>query len=522
MADTYADTGLVFSEYDKARVYPISMPEAVVRGSFFAAKSKAESERQGEAKDRLDAYEDAFAHVLRRRISQSYEAPNANELIKVLDTTNNPLKRIVNEVSVLYTKPPVRKLADPGATALWRDVLRGANASVVFPRLNRLVNLLNTVLVYVRPCHDSLTLRLILPQDVTVIPDPDDPTMPLFVEFGECDPAAPNSEPTYHQWDRRNGSEGYRKYDVKGRLVASLVNPYKDWTGRTIIPIVAFHREWPTWSFWDQTSGRDLYELTLMIGMWETWINHLIRTDSFQQKWATGEIDSLGEQVGGTNSIMQVRAVSERSPVTIGQFSSQSDWDGLGAQIRRKYENVLNNVGLVLPDTRTSGDPTSGYALTIRSQGLIKIQKSQIPSYEKSEESFYRVGSAVWNFERTNSMFPGIQGPPLPPPPVARPSIQYSDVSTVKSAEELSAELDRAERRIAMGVASPVTVYIEMHPEATEEEAREAILKNRADTEALKDAPKPEPPPMVPDVPSEVGGGEGDSVEDGGGEPPEE
>lgn len=482
------------SDYEKSgRVFGGVGASSIVRSSFFATKDDAEAQRRLEAERRLDAYEDSFADVLKARISATYTQENAAELIKVLDTTNNPLKRITNEISVLYTKPPARKLSDSASTAVWRDVLKNAGAAVVFPRLNRLVNLLNTVLVYVRPCDDSLTLRLILPSDCTVWPDPNDPTMPLCVEFDECDPAAPNAEPTYHQWDRRPGSAGYRKYDANRKLVEKLPNPYFDARGRQIIPIVAFHREWPTWSFWDQTSGADVYELTIMVGMWETWINHLIRTDSIQQKWAGGLVDTSGQQQGGTTSILSIRGV-KGEPVSVGQFNSQSDWDGLGNQIKRKLENVLNNMGLVSPDTHTSGNPTSGFALTVRSQGLAKIQRAQIPSCERSEETLYRVGSTVWNFERNNSQFQ-IKGEELPPPSIAKPTIEYADVESARTVEEHAAELEMAESRIRMGLASPISVYMDRHPEATEDVARAAIMKNLADTESLKSAPKPTPGP---------------------------
>lgn len=472
-------------------------PLGMVHGSFMAAKDWAERARQAEAEARQDAYHDDYRDVLSARITETFSGANAEELVKVLDTTNNPLKRIVNEVSVLYTKRPSRKLdGAPGSTALYRQILKRAGDGVVMPRLNRMCNLHNTVLLYVRPAYDSLTLRLILPQDATVWPDPDDPTMPLCVEFRECDPAAPNAKPVYHQFDRRPGSAGYRKYDANGNEDKSAALPPQYFDGdRPLIPIVAFHREFPDYSFWDSTSGDDLYELTIMVGMWETWINHLIRTDSFRQKYATGEVDVSTPQEGGPTGMLSFRPLQGGS-VSVGEFSSQADWNGLGAQIKRKLENVLNNVGLVLPDTRTSGDPTSGFALVVRSQGLIKIQKAQIPSYERSEETLYRVTSAVWNFETKNSAFPNIEGDELPPFSAADPVVAYADVESMQTVEERNAAIDLAEKEIRLGVSSPITVYMGMHPEATEEEARAAIEKNKADTDALKPEPKPMPAPF--------------------------
>src|SRR5690349_20597894 len=176
--DNYEKTGHVFSEAEH------TASERLVRESFYGAKEDADAARRLEAERRLDAYEDDFRDVLKARISATYEQPNAADLVKVLDSTNNPLKRIVNEISALYAKPPIRKLAKDSDTATWRKVLKLAGERVVMPRLNRMTDLLNDCLLYVRPSQSgSLTLKLVLAKDCTVWPDPDDPTMPLCVEF---------------------------------------------------------------------------------------------------------------------------------------------------------------------------------------------------------------------------------------------------------------------------------------------------------------------------------------------------
>lgn len=494
MAENYIETGRMFGP--KTEVAPVSTSAPSASGSLMAVQSPAERARRDEATKRQRAYEDNYADELERRIRDMFIGANADELVKVIDATNNPLKRLTNSASVLYETHPARKLSDSTSTALYRQILSDAGAEVVFPRLNPMVSLHNTVLVYVRPAHDSLTLRLILPQDAAVIPDPDDPTMPLCVEFAECEQAL-GAKPVYHQFDRRPSSAGYYKYDANGKLLETLKPQYFD-GDRPLIPIVAFHRAWPLSSFWDSTSGKDFYELTMMVGVWETFINHLLRTDSYRQKYATGDIDVTAPADGGTTAIMPIRSVGG-TPISVGEFSSQADWMGIGAQIERKFRNVLDANGLVLPDTRTSGDPTSGFALMVRSQGLTKIQNAQKPSYSRSERTLYRAVAAVWNFERNNTAFPLIVGPELPPVAIAKPTIAYAAVESGKTVEEREVELRIAESEIRLGLASPITVFMGMHPEATEEEARAAIEKNKADTDALK----PEPFGQKPDAESE-------------------
>jgi hypothetical protein len=322
----YPETGKLFDSPDATQA-PIPIPTGVsaaelVKNSYLHARSLAEAARQHEMQARHDVYEDDFRDEIEKRLKTQYEQENAKELTKVLDTTNNPLKRIVNEISTLYTRAPVWKFNEASASSTWREILEGANAGVFFPELNRLVNLLNNVLVFVRPHGDTLSFKMIMPYDATVGADPDDPSMPLAVMFRECDANSPNSLPRYHMWDRRPGMVGYRLFDEVGNPVREATNgtnPYEDEHG-PVIPICAYHRRLPKpGSFWDQTSGDDLYELTIMLALWETWINHLFRTDSFMQKWTGGLIDAQGSQRGGPTAIMNLRS-PDGSPVNVGEF----------------------------------------------------------------------------------------------------------------------------------------------------------------------------------------------------------
>lgn len=464
-------------------LFPFSGPAATVLRSFLAAKGNAEVERQADAQHRLDVYEDDWADALQDRIRNAFTAENAAELEKVLDTTNNPLKRIVNEISTLYHKPPVWKFAEKSTQDTWRRIQDGANAPVFFPELNRMVTLLNDVLVYVCPYRDHLTYRLILPQDAYVVPDPNDPARPLEVMFREGNVSSPSQAPVWHYWSRSGAVAMYEKYDNEGRPLAKpLAVPYRDEFGAPAIPIVAYHRKMPTWSFWDSTGGDDLYELTVMVGLWETWINHLLRTDAIRQKWASGEVVEIpGEQQGGPTAILQFRA-SGGGPINIGEFSSQADWSGLGNQLTRKLENVLNNYGLATSDFRTSGDPTSGFALRVRKEGLVELREQQIPVYRTWDKALYAITASVWNFEITNPAHPDLDGDPLPPPSEAKPDIQYAMYQTAQTVEEQAAAFALAKERMSLGLESPITIYLADHPGETEEEARAAIEKNRADS----------------------------------------
>lgn len=483
-AGPYVQSGHLFSGSD-----------AAIDRSIAVAKENAETERKNSAERRLDVYQDDWQDLLRGRIAGIYERPNAIELYKVLDTSNNPLKRIVDSISTIYDRPAGWKFATENP--LWGEILENAHAAVVQPELNRLVNLLNECLVYVRPNREGwLSFHLITPDQVTVWQDPDDPTQPLACQFTESLANTPGAMPIQHLWTRgMNGDPPlYRKLDLKGRIIQELANPYVDERGASVIPVTAYHRRWPTSSFWDSCTGEDLYEVTMNAGLWETWINHLMRTDSIRQKWASGLLDLEGEQVGGPLSLLQFRS-PDGTPVNIGEFSSQSDWKGLGDQVMRKLQNVLNANGMSIADFQVSGDVQSGFSLRVRKAGLTELRERQIPLYRTWDRRFYATCAAVWNLERRNEkQAGGILGKPeLPWPSSAKPITEYSDVQTAMTVSEKAEELAYRESRMKLGLDSPLTIYFSEHPGVSQAEAEEAIRKNGEDTKRLRTAEHADP-----------------------------
>ena len=186
--------------------------------------------------------------------------------------------------------------------------------------------------------------------------------------------------------------------------------------------------------------------------------------------------------------------------MTVGQFSSQADWPGIGGQLARKYRNGLDNYGLTPEDIRTSGDPTSGFAMRVRKDGLIEIREQQIPLYRTWDLALYAMVSAVHNFERANpkSTIPA-GAPELAPPSIGQPVIQYAEYMTPQTVEEKAQAFELGKQRMALGLDSPITLYLGDHPGETEDEARAAITKNKADTSALQ--PPAEAPPGAADAP---------------------
>lgn len=500
---------------ESGRLY--SGSEILVLKSLFEAKNQMELERRAMAERRIDVYRDDWESILREEIHTIFKRKNAVEIVKVCDTSNNPLKRIIDETSTIYDDPPRWKFAEgaPEDTAdTWEMIQRQAKARVVMPELNRMTQLCNDSFFYVVPKGKRLTYWVVTPKDMIAWQDPDDPTSPLAVLLRVGMQDTPGQTERWIYWSRHRDTPRWQVLDTQGRVIREGENPYRDPDDPTqpILPGVLYHRRWPTDGLWDSTTGHDLYRVTILMGLMETWVNHLLRTDAVMQKWASGQLDTEAPQpAGGPNTVMQFRSPSGE-PVNVGQFSSQANWDGIMKVIARKLENALNNHGLSLADLQLQGSPQSGFSLRVRKEPLLEARKRQIPIFECWDLERYRVTAAVWNTQVDNPVSM-IQGSHLPAPSVADPQIKYSTIEIPKTMQEIRTEWDYLLDRMKHGLESPVSIYQRDNPDATEEEALEAIAHNkklrglvaRAETSARTPeetalAPPPGSQPSLADV----------------------
>lgn len=469
----FAQTGQLWRD---STSHPISLAESTVLDSLQRAKREADHQRRRDAEKRVDLFEDDFASEVKTRLAKQFEAENWEEIVKVLDVTNNPAKRIIESISTIYHSPPTWKFGEGVDGALWKDVAKRGKLHVVLPRVNQYTNLLNECFLHVVPQGAGLGFRLVTPQNVIAWQDPDDPTRPIALAYRNAYVNSDDQTERWFYWSRNVERPERRVFDAKWRDITPFepLNPYVDMAGSPVLPFVLYHRAWPTANLFDQTTGNDLYEVTVLIACLETWVNHLMRTDSAALKYATGLIDPKGSQIAGTQRLLTFVPGGDGA-INVGQFASQADWGGLGGHISRKLANVLTNYGLSLSDFQVSGDVTSGFALRVRKEGLVEIRNRQLPVYECWDQELYAVAAAVYNFEATNSESAIPAGTKLTWPEEAGLEIVYANLATELTVQERQVQLQMDRDRMVLGLETPISLYLRDHPGSTEEGAREAL-----------------------------------------------
>src|SRR4030043_367018 len=88
-----------------------SQAQAVVEAAVIRAKWNADQARQEEAGNRLDLYMDDYETIIRSKMSELFHKTNYDRLYYHVNQSQNILKRVVNEVSMVYKATPTRELS---------------------------------------------------------------------------------------------------------------------------------------------------------------------------------------------------------------------------------------------------------------------------------------------------------------------------------------------------------------------------------------------------------------------------
>ena len=446
------------------------------------AKELGDKQRRTEMARRLLVFRDDWKGLLAELITHQFTRENSEQLRKVLDTTNNPLKRIVRETSTIYTREPVWSFADGVDGEQFRDVLDKGNWASKMQDVNEYVNVCNACLVQVVPCEGTLRFDIITPDELKVWQDKHDPTRAIAYAYRQSMIDTSRTLERWHFWSRDPAGPAHRVLDADGNDISKEfgvdgINPYVDEDGVPILPGVIYLRRWPTSTIWDTTSGNDLYQGTLTIASLETQINHFFRTDAIQQKWASGRVEAAGNQQGGTGAMLEIRS-PDGTPVNVGQFNSQSDWVGLRQVINDKLSSLLANYGLTRVEL--TGDVTSGFSLRVRKEGLMELRRRQLPIYERSDLEMYGVVAAVWNYALTHDSDDyAIEGDMIEWPSEAQPEIDYAPVNVELTVQEQQIKLALDRERVAMSLETPISLIQHDKPNLSNDEAVALVNDNK-------------------------------------------
>lgn len=343
------------------------------------------------------------------------------------DVSANPFKVVATELATLYDAPPDVSHNTAGGAV---DELCGSNGLIaragLWPQMARfqsMVIALREMWMRVDVEDGRLTYRPVSP-DVTIAEaDPSRPTTPLaYAEIrlryirGETqwawdvldirDPAFP----VYKVVLAKDGGMGEDvTLEVLGGTYSGEAYPYRRADGTPILPVVLYHASLYGDRLFDAFNGVELYEGSLNLAVYYSFLAHTLRDASFPQRYAIGVRIAGSDMVdGGTRgqrvevvtdptTILMLDAAMEQQP-QVGQFSAGADVEKIESTIAAIAHRLATDAGLAPTDLqRTSGSAKSGYAISLSQDGKRTAQRKYVMQFRDADERLVAVSATLYN-----------------------------------------------------------------------------------------------------------------------------
>lgn len=252
--------------------------------------------------------------------------------------------------------------------------------------------------------------------------------------------------------------------------------------GRPFLPLTLHHAKRQA-KTWDAFRGSEVVFGSLTVGVLQTMLIHVFRDCSFPTTHAVG-LSPRGVKVIGQGKEAKVQSL-EADPGSINLWDVSSTLQPGQSPMLQQLEpgGDIEKMSMVLEEIRTqisefagvspgsvqkrSGDPRSGYAISISQAGLRAAQGKIEPQLRTGDLDMLHKSAAMLNIEVGGDH------------PETGMSIVYPAVP--KSPEEIAAQREDESHRLDNGLASPVDIYLERNPGVTREQAIVELARIRSE-----------------------------------------
>lgn len=360
------------------------MSEQLIKELLQKAKLERETARRKDIEKRLNIYKDFWKTILQNEVDNQFHKETRDNIKQMIDDSSNVLKRIINEISIVYQRNATRSyFVGEKENQVYNDIMDMIPTDIIMQESNRMTNLCNESLIYIVPRNKRIEYDVVTPDQVEVFQNENDPTTAdaILLTRTFVDTVG-NTDIRRVYWDVFGN---HKVFDEDDQELQDFGNPYKDPDNneKTILPFVIFHKNYPRSSIWDVSGGEDLISGTIQIGVLLTYLNYLMKVNSFKQLTITGINNTDVEQ---PLLLDPLYVLSTKNPAgTIGTVDLNTDLKGLWDIIYNKIGALANNYGLSLDNFKLSAEAQSGYALEIKNLGLQKVIDEQRKLYRQGE-----------------------------------------------------------------------------------------------------------------------------------------
>lgn len=181
-------------------------------------------------------------------------------------------------------------------------------------------------------------------------------------------------------------------------------NPYKGSNGETVLPFTLIPKEYPVDELINTTTGNDLVDLTINIANSYVHLNTLIKYQAWKQGYIISDTDLPDNFNLSPENWLKISASKNGGTTQVGLLDMQADLKSFFQVLTERAALGVAQYGIDA-DTflRKSGNPESGFALSIKKEGLSEIRESQLPLYRAAEHDLFEKTRIVYNYHNPNN-----------------------------------------------------------------------------------------------------------------------
>jgi len=431
----------------------------------------------------------------------------------VPDLSSNILEQITRQLAVLYNAPPTVTNTNGDISELtgYEGYINKAGFFQLMQRGQQLTLALREcfvridVIPYVqggKAMRPGLQYRLVTPDYVYAEAHPDSPDEPVYYQEMRL---RRNPETDKGEWvadvidirDPKNPRYGMFRVHMGGELGADVSEiymghpthegnnyPFRYSDGTPFLPVELYHAE-KTGHLFDAYAGIQMcYGALTAAALMSMW-THCVRDCSYPIKYALGAtVQGLGISdpeiaarrasiaTDPSSILMLSHDMEGGGQPLIGQFAAGSEPLKLLEAISQYEKRVSLASGLSSAILRESGDPRSGYALSVSRDGQREASARFQIGFSRHDSRVLSKSAALANrFLGSNLPEEGYR-------------VQYAKLP--KSPAELEAIRKDVTEKLASGLISPVQAIQQLHgTDLDEEQAREMLMKIRRERAEL-------------------------------------
>jgi len=337
-----------------------------------------EIKRQNKFQLRYEMYNDNYAPQVVNKLGQIYTSFAELKLDVQLHTNTNIYKQVVNTISNVYSYGVEREVEDDV-----KELYSTLRVDKTMAQANRYLNAFNDVILQVGwdSAKEQPKLMIRQPHKTEVdYVDGEVEAVRYFVKRidNKVEQWAYWSNENHYYIERAEGEDKIAPVEDN----PEMINPFG------ILPFVFMHNGWRDENFFDTYTGDDLVHGTLDLSVHRTFLNHIIKSQSFKQLVGSGDrIDSVNGQMLDPLSILTLSGDNTE----ISVLDMQSNYDQLHTVIKDLGNELAVNYGVSPSQFRMTSSVSSGFALQMENIKLDKFTQEQQQDFRVYEKELFNL-----------------------------------------------------------------------------------------------------------------------------------